>query len=469
MGLSKGSRRRVSSDIQREIVISVHGDDFTSVGAKEDIDWFEESMQELYELTIQPRLGPGPSDGKEGIVLNRVLRWTPHGLEYEADPRQAEKLISECGLTGSSTTATPGLRVAFEEVEKDEPLEEELHTAFRASAARANYLAADRIDCQFAAKEICRWMAAPTRHSWTAMKRLCRYLVGLPRLVYCYRWQSVDAINIYTDTDWGGCPRTRKSTSGGCVMVGTHAIKTWSSTQASVSLSSGEAELYGVVRGAGMGLGYQSLLKDLGHTLPVRVWTDSSASIGICTRQGLGKLRHIDTHTLWVQQAVRSGRIDLRKIAGEVNPADLFTKHSLSRDRLMSLTGLYDCEFRGGRAASAPQTRTASSTRTTMAEAHALTAESTSSKPAISDTVGGTLDTKHPDCGRVEPQLLCLPHVEYSLEEMNALYPPFIAPPAVDAGDPLNDHHETLLHEGYRLAREIARDASVQGRKRQMR
>ncbi len=196
-------------------------------------------MRELYELTIQPRIGPAPEDAKEGVVLNRVLRWTPHGLEYEADPRQAEKLISECGLTGSNTTATPGLRASFEEVEKDEPVEERLHTAFRASATRANYLAADRIDCQFAAKEICRWMAAPTRHSWMAMKRLCRYLVGLPRLVYCYRLQSVDAINVYTDTDWGGCPRTRKSTSGGCVMAGTHAIKTWSSTQASVSLSSG--------------------------------------------------------------------------------------------------------------------------------------------------------------------------------------------------------------------------------------
>ena len=116
-----------------------------------------------------------------------------------------------------------------------------------------------------------------------------------------------------------------------------------------------------------------------------------------------------------------------------------------------------------------------------MAEAHAVTITTTSPELGIATTVGsegpttaaitdgGTLDTKHPDCGRVEPQLLCLPHVEYSLEEMNALYPPFIAPPAVDAGDPHNDHHETLLHEGYRLAREIARDASVQGRRRQMR
>ena len=81
-------------------------------------------------------------------------------------------------------------------------------------------------------------------------------------------------------------------------MLGRHLIKTWSSTQASVTLSSGEAEFNGVVRGAGIGMGYRSLMQDLGHELGIRVWTDSSAAIGICSRQGLGKPRHLDTHTL---------------------------------------------------------------------------------------------------------------------------------------------------------------------------
>ena len=113
-------------------------------------------------------------------------------------------------------------------------------------------------------------------------------------------------------------------------MFGRHTMKHWSSTHASTALSSGEAEFNGVVRGSGQGLGYQSLLADLGIPIPLRVWTDSSAAIGICNRQGLGKLRHLDTRTLWIRQAVRLGRVDLRKVVGEDNPADLFTKHSLS-------------------------------------------------------------------------------------------------------------------------------------------
>ena len=106
-------------------------------------------------------------------------------------------------------------------------------------------------------------------------------------------------------------------------MLGIHLIKSWSSTQASISLSSDEAEFYGVVKASGVTLGYQALPRDVGLTLPVRVWADSTATIGICGRQGLGKLRHVDTQCLWIQQRVRDGSVELRKVRGDANPADL--------------------------------------------------------------------------------------------------------------------------------------------------
>ena len=96
---------------------------------------------------------------------------------------------------------------------------------------------------------------------------------------------------------------------------------------------------------------------DLGIGVRVRVWTDSSAAIGICGRSGLGKIRHVQTHTLWVQERVRTGAIELRKVHGDVNPADLFTKHLSSRDRINQLVQLFNCEFREGRSESAPLLR----------------------------------------------------------------------------------------------------------------
>ena len=265
-------------------------------------------------------------------------------------------------------------------------------------------------------------------------------------MVYVYKWQRVRGIEVYTDTDWAGCPRTRKSTSGGCALLGGHMIKSWSSTQASVALSSGEAEFNGVVRGSGVGLGYQSLLRDLGHELPVRVWTDSSAALGICSRQGLGKLRHLDTHTLWAQQAVRSRRIDLRKVDGECNPADLLTKHSLSREKLMALTSLFGCKFRGGRARAAPQMRATPGTKMTMAEANAV-------------------DEGEENIG----DAIIMPHMVYGEAALRKLYPPLEVPEAVDAQDPQDDHGDILVEAGNREIKDIIKATRQQGRKRRLR
>jgi hypothetical protein len=142
-------------------------------------------------------------------------------------------------------------------------------------------------------------------------------------------------------------------------VVGQHVIKVWSSTQVSLALSSGEAEYYGVVRASGVGLGQQALFRDAGLELKLRVWTDSSAAIGTSSRQGLGKLRHVECHSLWLQQRLRRKELELRKIPGEENPADLFTKHLESAAKLEQLISLFNCRFTEGRAESAPNLKKA--------------------------------------------------------------------------------------------------------------
>ena len=117
-------------------------------------------------------------------------------------------------------------------------------------------------------------------------------------------------------------------------MLGQHLIKAWSATQASIALVSREAEYYCVVRGTGIALGIRALYSDIGLSLPIRVWTDSTAALGIGGRQGLGKLRHLECHSLWVQQRLRRKEFRLLKVDGEVKPADPFTKHLESKNKL---------------------------------------------------------------------------------------------------------------------------------------
>ena len=104
-------------------------------------------------------------------------------------------------------------------------------------------------------------------------------------------------------------------------------VKHWSATQKAITLSLGEAELGGVVKGAGEGLGLQSLGQDLRIHCALEVHADSAAAIGICRRSGVGRVRHLAVGQLWVQERLRDGNFTLHKVSGPDNPADLLTKH----------------------------------------------------------------------------------------------------------------------------------------------
>ena len=114
---------------------------------------------------------------------------------------------------------------------------------------------------------------------------MVRYLTGEPRVVYEYDWQNHEDITVYVDTDWAGWFKTRKSTSGGAIMRGGYLLKRWSSTQQTIALSSGEAELKGIVKGAAEGIGLQSVGKDLNIEYDIYVYTDFNAAMGMVARK----------------------------------------------------------------------------------------------------------------------------------------------------------------------------------------
>ena len=233
-------------------------------------------------------------------------------------------------------------------------LDSEAATMYRALSARILYLSMDRPEIAFAAKELCRHFAHPTRIGVEALKRAARFLVGMPRVVWQFPFQSyTKELTVIVDTDFGGCQTTRRSTSGGIALRGSHPVKHWSITQPTIALSSGEAELGGICRGASLALGLQSLARDLGIELDVHIRTDATAAIGICRRRGLGRIRHLHVSDLWVQDRLKRGDFVLSKVAGADNPADLLTKH-VSRDLLVKHMDAMGMCPESGRPGSAP-------------------------------------------------------------------------------------------------------------------
>jgi hypothetical protein len=307
--------------------IVVHGDDFTMTGKQRHLDEFTKLMGSWYLMTVKGTVGPDVGDSKEMTILNRSLRVQGNSLVYEADPKHAKILCEELGLAeGSKGLDSPASKQ--EAGEDESPLDKGEATRFRALAARASYLAMDRIDLMFAAKELCREMAEPKPAAWGRLKRLARYLLKYPGASWKFPTGVFEKndMRVFSDSDWAGCRVSRKSTSGGLIVLDGVALKAWSSTQATVATSSGEAELHAAVKAAAEGLGFQSLARDLGVELSVEVVVDSSAAQTIVSRQGLGRTKHLEVKWLWVQEAVRSGRVAVSWISGEMNPADVLTK-----------------------------------------------------------------------------------------------------------------------------------------------
>ena len=113
-------------------------------------------------------------------------------------------------------------------------------------------------------------------------------------------------------------------------MLGLHCIKTWSSSQGAVALSSAEAEFYGMVEAVTRAKGLGSLAQDLGFSnisSVVQLGTDRSAAKSFVCRRGLGKMRHLDIRDLWLQKEVADGKLEVSKVPGTENPADLMTKY----------------------------------------------------------------------------------------------------------------------------------------------
>ena len=100
-------------------------------------------------------------------------------------------------------------------------------------------------------------------------------------------------------------------------------------------------------------LGLQAYSRDLGMEMACEMFCDSSAALGISQRAGIGKVRHLRTQGLWVQEVRVSGRIAYKKVLGEKNPADLMTKHmgvDLAQRHLETL----NMKMIGGRSEAAP-------------------------------------------------------------------------------------------------------------------
>ena len=303
---------------------------------QDTLDKMDVLLKGRYTRKKMYTLGPEDGGDKEAVFLNRRIKLGGDGggrmvIDYLPDPRHVEQILKETGLMTSERKPTaPAVKKKHEELERilhSRPLNAERTKHYRSVTMRAAYLGQDRPDIAEPVKSLAQSMSKPTEESWSDLKRLARYLASTP----CAGWRfeeqrDLRKITATVDSDFAGDIVNRKSTTGLILRIGRHVVKTSSNLQSTVSLSSGEAEYYGMVKAAAAALGLQALMRDWGFDAQIAIESDSSAARSFASRRGLGRLRHVQTRYLWLQERVKLGHVKLHAVAGTNNYADVLTK-----------------------------------------------------------------------------------------------------------------------------------------------
>ena len=187
-----------------------------------------------------------------------------------------------------------------------------------------------RPDIAHAVGLVSRYMANPGSMHWEAVKWILRYLqgtsdVGLLFDAHCDGARSVIG---YVDSDYGGDLDQRKSTSGYTFTFAGGCVSWRSTKQKCTSQSSTEAEYVAAAEATKEAIWLNNLVKDLGILQPfVDLHCDSNSALHIAAnRMTHGRVKHIDIRYHFIRQAVADKQIELIKIDGKLNPADMLTK-----------------------------------------------------------------------------------------------------------------------------------------------
>ena len=342
--MEKNNFRRMKSDPNlyvhesKKLYVLAYVDDLMFFGSCADVSTLIADLQKDLLLKVTGTLDEGDS----ATFLGRNLKRTSTFISVGMSPSYIDAMLELYGLTQCRHALAPGsdaLRKNFDV----EPLEPEDHKRYRRAVGQLLWLSSVRPDIMYAVKELSRGLSAPTSEHEAKVKHLLKYLAGTknfeqklqPTLSLSPQHKAID-INIYVDSDWAGCHDTRRSTSGVSLFVLGANILSHSRTQATVALSSGEAELYAIGSGTADALFVRSLVEEskLFQKANLCIFTDSNVGKSIASRFGASrKTKHVELRYLYVQELVASGMVRVKKVLGTLNPADILTKY-IAKDTL---------------------------------------------------------------------------------------------------------------------------------------
>ncbi|WVZ58723.1 LOW QUALITY PROTEIN: hypothetical protein U9M48_008963 [Paspalum notatum var. saurae] len=278
------------------LIVQIYVDDIIFGGSSHAlVSSFVEQMSREFEMSLMGELqfflGLQIKQGPEGTFV--------HQAKYTRD------ILKKFDMGDSKPKTTPmSTNTALDADEDGEAVDQK---EFRGTIGSLLYLTATRPDIQFAVCLCARYQASPRTSHRQAVKRIFRG---------------------FLDADHAGCRIDRKSTSGTCQLLGTFLVSWSSRKQASVSLSTTEAEYIAAASCCSQLLWMKATISDFGLRFgKIPLLVDSTSAISVAKNSVLhSRTKHIDVRFHFLRDHYEKGVIDLVHVTSEYQLADIFTK-----------------------------------------------------------------------------------------------------------------------------------------------
>ena len=301
--------------------ITIHVDDLLIIGSQDECEWFKSEISKCFTVKSE---GPYSLDERwECQYLKRTLICNETGVVIEPNKKYIPKLLELLKMENRRGKSLPH-HAQLESYSAERVLEAEKlgiseGKVFRGGLGICLYLAQDRPDIQESVKTLAGYMGCPTVKAMSALKHLAAYLkntmeygimlykcgpgdVLMDHLSqFCQvdneslnRSRSDFELEVYSDSNWAGCSVTRKSTTSFLVFLCGNLIFSACRTQASIALSSCEAELLAGTAAVGDAIQMSNILRFLvgeeklenSARVTLTLHTDSSSAKAARQRRG---------------------------------------------------------------------------------------------------------------------------------------------------------------------------------------
>ncbi|KAJ9558388.1 LOW QUALITY PROTEIN: hypothetical protein OSB04_013002 [Centaurea solstitialis] len=264
---------------------------------------FELLMKSEYKMTMM---------GELTLFLGLQIKQSEKGI-FINQGKYVHEMLKKFDLTSCTPMKTPmAPPLSLDKDSKGKPVDV---TLYRGMIGSLLYLTASRPDIMYSTCLCARYQAEPKESHLTAVKRIFRYLKGTPNLGLWYSKDSGFDLTTYSDSDFAGCKIDRKSTTGGCHLLGGKLVSWTNKKQNSVSTSTAEAEYVAAGIFCAQVLWLRNQLQDYDIQLSkIPIYCDNTSAIAIANNPVLhSKTKHIEVRYHFIRDHVMNGDICLGK------------------------------------------------------------------------------------------------------------------------------------------------------------